>query len=85
MYNLLMDTTHTLPACDVAADILFAKGSGEFTQTTPMLRYCAGLTWGTETTRQAFIAAVVAAGYNATTAGVCWSAGRNFMRDLEST
>jgi len=90
-YNRLMDTTthyvDLATARDVAQDIEFAQESGEFDglgQMAPLLRYCAGLTYGTTTTRQAFIEAAEEAGYNPATAGVCWAAGRKFMKEMEA-
>lgn len=67
---------------NVFLDIRFARE--EIAKTAPMLRYCAGLTWGTTTERAEFIRAAVSLGYNAATAGVCWAAGRKFMQQLES-
>lgn len=69
---------------NVIEDIRFAEGDrAEFGGIAPLLRYCAGLTYGTATTRQEFIAAAVTCGYNAATAGVCWAAGRKVMAELE--
>jgi hypothetical protein len=70
------------PARDVAADIGFARA--DFSQTAPLLRYCASLTWETETTRDEFVAAAVSCGYNAATAGVCWAYGRKQMKEMEA-
>lgn len=68
----------------LVADIQFAEASGEFTSRAPLLRYVAGLTYGTDAKRADFIAACVECGYRESTAAVCWAAGRKFMAELES-
>lgn len=63
-------------------DIIFYRD--EISQTAPLLRTVAGLTYGTATLRADFIEAAVKQGFNPATAGVCWAAGRKFMQQLES-
>lgn len=67
---------------NILADIDFARDSGEFVHTAPLLRYVAGINMDAD--RKDFIAACVARGYNEATAGVCWAAGRKFMKELEN-
>lgn len=66
---------------NVFLDIRFYRE--EIPQTAPLLRTVAGLTYGTETTRQEFIRACVSMGFNAGTAGVCWAAGRKVMKEMD--
>jgi hypothetical protein len=68
---------------NVFLDIRFALDSGEFSKRAPLLRYCAGLTYGTETTKAEFVRAAVSLDYREATASTCWHAGRKFMAELD--
>lgn len=70
----------------VVNDIYFAcEDMAEFGhKTTPMLRYVAGLTYGTDISRAEFVEACEQEGYLAATAGVCWAAGRKVMADMDA-
>lgn len=74
-----MDAARTLE--QIVADIRFYEE--EISQRAPLLRTVAGLTWGTATERATFVRAAVQCGYNESTTGVCWAAGRKFMKELE--
>lgn len=83
-YNSCMANEITLDPArsveDMRADIVFLQA--EISQIAPLLRTVAGYTWGTATQRDDFIAAAVAEGYKAATAGVCWAYGRKVMKEL---
>jgi hypothetical protein len=70
-------------ARNTKADIEFLLEDGSITQTAPLLRTAASYTWDTETTKAEFVAACVALGYNANTAGTCWHVGRKTMMEME--
>lgn len=63
----------------IAEDIKFAKESGEFSSTAPMLRYVAAI--NPQATRQEFIDACVAAGFRANSSGNRFYESRCFDRD----